>query len=128
FASNESMVVELAPGIDVYTYSSTTYSSVTSYLNSYEGKPFGSLVGTAYQRDEATGQILLGEDNMPLYTEETHNFGSVLPDFTGGFFNTFAYGNWRLSGMIEFQGGGQFFSRSKMLAVRTGQDPLTVET
>ncbi|MDX1602728.1 MAG: SusC/RagA family TonB-linked outer membrane protein [Salinimicrobium sediminis] len=127
FASNESMVVELAPGIDVYTYSSTTYSSVTSYLNSYEGKPFGSLVGTAYQRDEATGQILLGEDNMPLYTDETYNFGSVLPDYTGGFSNTFVYGNWRLSGMIEFQGGGQFFSRSKMLAVRTGQDPITVE-
>lgn len=126
FASNESMVVELAPGIDVYTYGSTTYSSVTSYLNSYEGMPFGSLVGQAYQRDPATGKILLGEDNMPLYTEATHNFGSVLPDFTGGFSNTFAYKNFRLSGMIEFQGGGQFFSRSKMLAVRTGQDPITV--
>ena len=126
FASNESMVVELAPGIDVYTYGSTTYSSVTSYLNSYEGMPFGSLVGTAYQRDPETGMILLDEDNMPLYTEETHNFGTVLPDFTGGFSNTFVYGNWQLAGMIEFQGGGQFFSRSKMLAVRTGQDPITV--
>lgn len=125
-ASNESMVVELAPGIDVYTYDSTTYSSVTSYLNSYVGKPFGSLVGTAYSRDEATGMKLLGDDNMPLYTDETHNFGSVLPDFTGGFSNTFVYKNFQLSGMIEFQGGGQFFSRSKMLAVRTGQDPLTV--
>ncbi|WP_424495064.1 SusC/RagA family TonB-linked outer membrane protein [Salinimicrobium sp. GXAS 041] len=128
YASNESMVVELAPGIDVYTYSSTTYSSVTSYLNSYEGKPFGSLVGQAYQRDPATGQILLGSDNMPLYTDATHNFGSVLPDFTGGFSNTFVYKNFQLSGILEFQGGGQFFSRSKMLAVRTGQDPLTVAT
>ncbi len=128
YASNESMVVELAPGIDVYTYSSTTYSSVTSYLNSYEGRPFGSLVGQAYQRDPATGQILLGSDNMPLYTDATHDFGSVLPDFTGGFSNTFVYKNFQLSGILEFQGGGQFFSRSKMLAVRTGQDPLTVAT
>ncbi|HER40977.1 MAG TPA: SusC/RagA family TonB-linked outer membrane protein, partial [Salinimicrobium catena] len=96
------------------------------YLNSYEGMPFGSLVGQAYQRDPDTGKILLGEDNMPLYTEATHNFGSVLPDFTGGFSNTFVYKNFQLSGMIEFQGGGQFFSRSKMLAVRTGQDPVTV--
>lgn len=126
FASNESMVVELAPGIDVYTYGSTTYSSVTSYLNSYVGKPFGSLVGQAYQRDPETGMILLDDNNMPLYTDATHDFGSVLPDFTGGFLNTFSYGNFKLSGMIEFQGGGQFFSRSKMLAVRTGQDPLTV--
>ena len=128
FSSNESMVVELAPGIDVYNYASTTYSSVTSYLNSYVGKPFGSLVGQAYERDAATGMILLDDDNMPLYTDATHNFGTVLPDFTGGFQNTFVYGNFKLSGMIEFQGGGQFFSRSKMLSVRTGQDALTVAT
>ncbi|MCM5662785.1 SusC/RagA family TonB-linked outer membrane protein [Galbibacter mesophilus] len=125
---NESEVVELAPGIDVYTYDSTTYASVTSYLNSYVGEPFGSLVGQAYQRDEATGQILLDDNNMPLYTDATHNFGSVLPDFNGGFQNTFRIGQFAITGMIDFQGGGQFFSRSKMLAVRTGQDALTVAT
>ncbi|MBW8199180.1 SusC/RagA family TonB-linked outer membrane protein [Flagellimonas abyssi] len=125
---NESEVVELAPGIDVYTYDSTTYSSVTSYLNSYEGKPFGSLVGQAYERDEATGMILLGDDNMPLYTDATHDFGSVLPDFNGGIQNNFRIGQFNIAAMIDFQGGGQFFSRSKMLSVRTGQDALTVAT
>jgi TonB-linked SusC/RagA family outer membrane protein len=124
---NRSMVVELAPGIDVYTYGSTTYSSVTSYLNSYVGQPFGSLVGQAYQRDDS-GNILLDNNNMPLYTDATHNFGTVLPDFTGGFQNTIRFGNFNLAAMIDFQKGGQFFSRSKMLAVRTGQDPLTVAT
>mgnify|MGYP001159894109 FL=1 len=123
---NKSEVVELAPGIDVYTYGATTYSSVTSYLNSYEGKPFGSLVGQAYQRDEATGDILIDDNGMPLYTDATHDFGTVLPDFTGGFQNTFRWKNLSLNAMIDFQGGGQFFSRSKMLGVRTGQDPLTV--
>ena len=123
---NRSMVVELAPGIEVYTYASTTYSSVSSYLNSYVGKPFGSLIGQAYQRDDTSGKILLGTDNMPLYTDATHNFGSVLPDFNGGLQNTFRIGQFDISAMIDFQGGGQFFSRSKMLAVRTGQDPLTV--
>ncbi len=125
-SKNTSEVVELAEGIDVYTYGSTTYSSVNSYLNSYVGKPFGSLVGQAYQRDEATNQILLDGNNMPLYTDATHDFGTVLPDFTGGFQNTFRYKNFTVGAMIDFQGGGQFFSRSKMLAVRTGQDPLTV--
>ncbi len=123
---NRSMVVELAPGIDVYTYASTTYSSVSSYLNSYVGQPFGSLIGQAYQRDPTSGKILLGTDNMPLYTDATHNFGSVLPDFNGGLQNTIRIGQFDISAMIDFQGGGQFFSRSKMLAVRTGQDPLTV--
>jgi TonB-linked SusC/RagA family outer membrane protein len=125
---NRNMVVALYPGITVYQYGSTTYSSVTSYLNSYEGKPFGSLVGQAYQRDPATGKILLDAANLPLFTDASHDFGTVLPDFTGGFQNTFRYGKFELSAMIDFQIGGQFFSRSKMLAVRTGLDPLTAET
>ncbi|UBM59058.1 SusC/RagA family TonB-linked outer membrane protein [Marinilongibacter aquaticus] len=123
---NKSMVVRLAEGIDVYAYDNTVYSSVSSYLNSYVGKPFGSLIGQAYQRDEATGKILLGSDNMPLYTDATHDFGTVLPKFNGGFQNILTYKQWTLAAMIDFQGGGQFFSRSKMLAVRTGQDPITV--
>lgn len=125
-ARNRSMVVELYPGVDVYTYGSTTYSSVTSYLNSYVGKPFGSLIGQAYQRDSATGKVLLGTNNMPLYTAADQDFGSVLPDFTGGFQNSFRIYGFELSAMIDYQFGGQFFSRSKMLAVRTGQDPITV--
>lgn len=125
---NRNMVVELYPGITSYEYGRTTYSSVTSYLNSYEGKPFGSLVGQAYLRDEATGKILLDNNNMPRYTDASHDFGSILPDYTGGFQNIIRYGNLELSAMIDFQLGGQFFSRSKMLAVRTGLDPITVAT
>lgn len=122
---NRSMVVELGPGLNVYTYGSTTYSSVTSYLNSYVGKPFGSLVGKAYQRDPATGMILLGSNNLPLYTDATHDFGSVLPDYTGGFLNTFRFHGFELSGMIDYQFGGQFFSRTQMLAVKTGMAEQT---
>lgn len=125
---NRNMIVELHPDIDVLTQYSTTYSSVTSYLNHYAGQPYGSLVGTAYQRDPATGQKLIGANGMPLYTDATHNFGTVQPDATGGWQNMFRLGKFDLSAMIDYQFGGQFFSRSKMLAVRTGQDPLTVVT
>src|SRR5690606_36375695 len=79
-------------------------------------------------RDEATGMKLLGDDNMPLYTDATHDFGSVLPDFNGGMQNNFRIGPVTVAAMIDFQSGGQFFSRSKMLSVRTGQDAITVAT
>ncbi|WP_198674007.1 SusC/RagA family TonB-linked outer membrane protein [Chitinophaga alhagiae] len=125
---NRSMVVELGPGQDVYPLYSTTYSQVTSYLNAYKGQPFGSLIGKAYQRDSATGQILLGANNQPLYTSETHNFGSVLPDVTGGFQNMFQLGNFDLGVMIDYQFGGMFFSRSKMLAAKTGMAAETAAT
>ncbi|MRG47206.1 SusC/RagA family TonB-linked outer membrane protein [Chitinophaga sp. SYP-B3965] len=117
---NRSMIVELGPGQDVYPLYSSTYSGVTAYLNAYKGQPFGSLIGKAYQRDSATGKVLLGTNNMPLYTEANHNFGSVLPDVTGGFQNMFRLGKFDLGIMIDYQFGGMFFSRSKMLAVKTG--------
>lgn len=125
---NRNKIIELYPGIDAYLLGSTTYSSTSSYLYAYEGKAFGSLVGQAYQRDEATGKILLGANGVPLFTTATHDFGSVLPDFTGGFQNNFKVWKFDVGAMVDFQMGGQFFSRSKMLAVRTGLDPLTVET
>lgn len=117
---NKSMVVELGPESSVYQHYSTTYSGVTTYLNSYVGKEFGSLIGKAYQRDPETGHILLGNNNMPLYTESSHNFGSVLPDFTGGFQNMFRIWKFDLNAMIDYQFGGMFFSRSTMLAYKTG--------
>jgi TonB-linked SusC/RagA family outer membrane protein len=124
-ARNRNMVVELAPGLTSYAYGSTTYSSVTSFLNSYVGMPYGSLVGKAYQRDSATGKILLGANNLPLYTDATYNFGTVLPDFTGGFQNSFRIFGFELAAMIDYQFGGQFFSRTKMLLAKTGMAPET---
>lgn len=125
-ARNRNMIVKLYPGITSYQYGSTTYASVTTYAISYEKKPIGSLVGPTYKRDAATGKLLLDNNNMPTYTASDHDFGTVLPDYTGGMQNVFHYGKFELAAMIDFQVGGQFFSRSKMLAVRTGLDPVTV--
>jgi len=125
FGRNQNEVVELHPDIDVYTHGSHVYSGTESYLNSYEGKAYGVLVSQGYQRDEETGKILLDDNNMPMYTDATTQFGSVLPEFTGGFQNTFNYKNWSLATMINFQSGGQFFSWSRMLAHKTGLAPAT---
>ncbi|WP_205500293.1 SusC/RagA family TonB-linked outer membrane protein [Rufibacter psychrotolerans] len=119
-ARNRGTVKELYPGLESRLIESNTYSGVSVYLYSNVGQPFGTMVGQAYQRDEATGKILLGANNLPLYTTATHNFGSVLPDATGGFQNTFRFGQFDLSAMIDYQFGGQFFSWSRMLAVKAG--------
>jgi TonB-linked SusC/RagA family outer membrane protein len=119
-AHNESKVKALYPGINTYQLDVQTYSSVSVYLNSTVNQGFGNIVGQAYQRDPATGKILLGTDNMPLY-EANHNFGSVLPKFTGGFQNNFRIWKFNLAAMIDFQDGGQFYSWSQMLSVKSGQ-------
>jgi TonB-linked SusC/RagA family outer membrane protein len=124
-ARNKGMVKELYGTTNVYDLDVNTYSGVSVYLKSFVGKPFGSLVGKAYQRDSATGKILLGSNNLPLYTEANHDFGSVLPDYTGGLQNTFRLFGFDVSAMIDYQLGGQFFSWSEMLAVKTGMAERT---
>ncbi len=120
FARNRSMVKKLAAGIDVYQLDANTYSSVSIFLQARVNEPFGSLVGQAYLRDPKTGMILLDAANMPL-VETNHNFGSVVPKFTGGFQNSFKIWKIDLAAMIDFQSGGQFFSWTKMLAIKSGQ-------
>ncbi|MFB9861658.1 SusC/RagA family TonB-linked outer membrane protein [Rufibacter immobilis] len=124
-ARNRGTVKELYPGLDSRLIESNSYSGVSMYLYSTVGQPFGTIVGQAYQRDEATGKVLLGSNNQPLYTTATHNFGTVLPDATGGFQNTFRFGQFDLGAMIDYQFGGQFFSWSRMLAVKAGLAPET---
>lgn len=124
-ARNKGMVKELYGTTNVYDLDVNTYSGVSVYLKSFVGQPFGSLVGKAYQRDSATGKILLGSNNLPLYTEANYNFGSVLPDYTGGLQNTFRVYGFDISAMIDYQFGGQFFSWSQMLAVKTGMAEMT---
>ncbi|MDB5191154.1 MAG: SusC/RagA family TonB-linked outer membrane protein [Segetibacter sp.] len=120
FARNKSMVRELYPGINVYQLDQNTYSNVSIFLNAAVNEPFGSLVGNAYLRDPKSGKIMLDASNLPLF-KSNHNFGSVLPKYTGGFLNTFKIWKIDLRAMIDFQSGGQFFSWSKMLAVKSGQ-------
>ncbi|MFZ6012033.1 MAG: SusC/RagA family TonB-linked outer membrane protein, partial [Bacteroidota bacterium] len=125
---NRSLIKELyndgVTEINNYQVASNTYSGVTATVNARTNEPYGTLIGQAYLRDPATGKIMLDAQNLPMY-EANHNFGSVLPDYTGGIQNTVSYGPISLNAMIDFQIGGQFFSWSKMLSAKTGMAPET---
>lgn len=128
FAKNTSKIEELHSDVKSLTLDANTYNSTnTVYLYANEGAAFGTLVGQGYDRDPATGKILLNASNYPVM-KTNKDFGSVLPDFTGGFRNTFRYKNFDLSVMIDFQKGGQFFSWTQMLSVKSGIAEITAAT
>lgn len=108
-ARNTSEVVELAAGIDNRQLQSA-YWGMT--LNAKVGQPWGTLIGTGFKYAE-NGKPIIDEDGF--YVQQTNKeLGTTLPKFTGGFNNTFRYKNWDLTAFIEFQGGGQFYSVTKM--------------
>jgi hypothetical protein len=52
---------------------------------------------------------------------QIHNFGQFCLSSPAAFLNNFRIWKLDLGAMIDFQSGGQFFSWSKMLAVKSGQ-------
>ncbi len=74
-----------------------------------EGEAWGQLKGVGVKRINGLPVI---DENGKFVKQDNVNFGSVLPDYTGGFFTSFKYKNISLSVSIDFQKGGKYFSLS----------------
>ncbi|WP_242923760.1 SusC/RagA family TonB-linked outer membrane protein [Pontibacter liquoris] len=82
------------------------------------GNEWGQLRGTGFARDENGNKIL--QPNGLYQTQVNTYFGSVLPDFTGGFLNRFSYKGATLTAAFDFQKGGKFFSLTEMWGESSG--------
>lgn len=129
FARNNSKVIELTPDIHTLVYSSgisgTGAFGFATIVNKDSGAVWGQLRGTGIKKN-AAGLPILNADGtfQPVLNDY---FGSVLPDFTGGFFNNFSYKNINLSVGIDFQKGGKFFSLSEQWGNFSGLYKETAE-
>ncbi|MEO9005068.1 MAG: hypothetical protein ABI288_10035, partial [Ginsengibacter sp.] len=67
-------------------------------------------------------------DNNGLYVPTTGGqiIGNTQPDFVGGLTNSFTYKGIVLSGLIDFQHGGNFFSYTNMYGLASGMLQETV--
>ncbi|MFD2248551.1 SusC/RagA family TonB-linked outer membrane protein [Pontibacter ruber] len=121
FGRNRSKIVELADGLE--NYLASTQRNDTR-LEHRVGKEWGMLVGRMWQRD-AQGNVLVGSNGIPLY-EINKEKGTIQPDFTGGFFNSFSYKGISLAFSLDFQKGGLFHSLTKMYGYGSGLHENTV--
>ena len=102
FSTVESEVISLGKDLERFTVSSV-FNSVQ--VVAVPGKPF-QLSGFDYLREETTGRPIIDPTTGRRIAGEVINFGSVLPDWTGGFVNTFKYKNITLSATIDANWGG----------------------
>lgn len=82
------------------------------------GQEWGQLYGTGFKKD-ANGNRVINSNGTYAY-EPSQSFGSVLPKFTGGFYNSFGYKGVTLSATIDYQKGGKFFSLSEQWGGSSG--------
>lgn len=102
FSSSKVKVVELAESVDRVLIASG-FNNVQVIAE--EGKGF-ELFAIPFLRDEATGRPLINPNDGTRLAGAPQAMGSVLPDFTMGFVNSFDYGPLNLSFTIDWRSGG----------------------
>lgn len=117
-------VVSIAPGITRLVVASGAFSGTSSpYTVNEVGQPWGMMFGGGIKR--MNGQPVLTSDGLFVREADT-KFGSVLPDYTGGFQNTFTImKNFTVNVNIDYQWGGKFFGLSDFWGTFSG---LTART
>lgn len=112
FARNRNMVVSLVEGIDTYTLGTDRGVAVVAE----PGKPFGQIWGNKYAwlKDDAGNKLIDPDTGLPLRSPDfaTTFLGNALPDWLGGFANTFSFKGIRLHTLVDISQGGNVFSAS----------------
>ncbi len=117
-------IVEIAPGITRIVSSSGAFSTSSSaYIVSEVGLQWGQLHGGGIKRINGQPELTAGG----LFVREADvNFGSSLPDYTGGVQNTFnLFKHFTVNVNIDYSWGGKFFSLSDFWGTFSG---LTART
>jgi len=122
FSKNISEVVELADELPSWILGDDKGIKIVAS----EGRPFGDLIGRAYQRNEE-GKIIVGADGLPLKTSRDTLLGNYNPDWMGGIMNTLTYKNISLNFLIDIKMGGEMYSVSRIYAYENGMASQTTE-
>lgn len=124
WAKNSNSVEALAPGINTYLYETNRYDT---RLEHPVGGKWGTYYGRKWRTDEKTGKTIIDASGQPLY-DIGKEIGQVLPNWTGGIFNSFKYKAFDLTFSIDFQSGGLFYSETRNFNSGTGLSEETVGT
>jgi len=131
FSMGASFVKELPEGIDQYTTGfSRVYTSAENtifYIASAEdGGRVGDMYGTGFQKTPE-GQIIYGNNGLPLVDNELRFLGNYNPDFIIGFGNSIEYKGFALNVLVDWRQGGEIVSRTKAIGSTSGALEETLE-
>ncbi len=117
-------VVSIFPGINRLVLASGAFSgSFAAYSVNEVGKPWGEMFGGGIKKVNGVPEL---DANGLFIREADVNFGSVLPQYTGGVQNAFSlFKNFTINVNIDYSYGGKFFSLSDFWGTFSG---LTART
>jgi hypothetical protein len=77
--------------------------------NLIENRPTGSIVGSAYLRDDQNN-IVIGSDGFPLVDPQLQIIGNPIPDFNIGFTQKLNWKNFNIEIIMDIQKGGDVWN------------------
>ena len=119
FSKNTNKVNALVDGMNWFELEKATWCGVS-------GENYGSIKGKDFLRNEKGEVIINGETGLPEIDDQTHTIGNASWDWTGGFYSTFTYKNFRLSAGFDVKVGADLFSMSMRSAYATGRAEETL--
>ena len=125
FSKNENKVNSLVEGMDYFELEKATWCGVS--VGAEVGKDYGSIIGKDFKRNEQGQVIINAKTGLPEVDDKTHTLGNASWDWTGGFYSTFTYKNFRLSAGFDVKVGADLFSMSMRSAYDSGRASETLE-
>jgi TonB-linked SusC/RagA family outer membrane protein len=115
YSLNRSKVKDLYQNVQSYVLGSDGTIQVLAAV----GQPYGTLFGTAFERN-SNGEIIVEADGTPAISASKKILGKFTPDWLGGITNSFKYKNLSLSVLIDAHIGGEIFSGTNSTGTYTG--------
>lgn len=125
FSKNNNKVKSLIEGMDYFNLASASWCGVT--VSAKVGEDYGAICGKDFKRNEAGEVIINAQTGMPEVDQEIKTIGNSSWDWTGGFYSTFTYKNFRLSAGFDVKVGADLYSMSMNSAYKTGKAIQTLE-
>lgn len=120
WSKNRNEVVDLAPGVESIYLAGYAWPQIRVQ----PGDGYGVIWGNGYVRNEE-GELLIGEEGMPIVDEQQKNIGNIQPDWLGNLRSTFNYKGFSLTGVLDVRQGGDILNFDRNYSIPAGMAEIT---
>ena len=119
FSKNVNKVKSLIEGMDYFELANASWCGVS--VGAKVGEDYGAIRGKDFKRAPDGQVIINATTGLPEVDSEIKTIGNSSWDWTGGFYSTFTYKNFRLSAGFDVKMGADLYSMSMNSAYKTGK-------
>lgn len=124
FSKNKNSILSLHPDINTYSISEARWAGAA--IVAKVGGQYGTIIGKDFQKTPS-GEMIVGANGLPLYTDDKVALGKGLPDWSAGLTNRFSYKGITLQFLLDMKFGMDVYSMTNSVAAGKGLLDVTTE-